>query len=82
MTTITYNLSDSINSPMEYELIKKYLDKLYVQEVITSYNITDGLLTLVTIVEDPSTIFNLGSVFGLAIANVIADREYYLDVPK
>ena len=76
MTTIKYSLSDSIHSTDEFQLIRKYLDKLYAKDVISSYNITDGLLTLVTTVDDPSVIFNLGSVIGLVIANVISQTKH------
>lgn len=72
MTTIKYELSDSFKSPEKLKELKRYLDRLYVQQVITSYNITNGLLTLTTIVTNTDTIFNLGTVIGLAIANAIS----------
>jgi hypothetical protein len=75
MTTIVYNISGKLN-PGDKDYIKETLDRLYVQEAIASYNINENVLTIITIYDDPSIIFNLGSVVGLAIAASLNKSKY------
>jgi hypothetical protein len=75
MITIVYKLPGNLESD-NVEDIKKELDKFYVLGVVASYNITDNVLILILEFDDPSIIFNLGSVIGISIAASLSKSKY------